>query len=124
MDIEENVKNIRELKGFSQEVMSKELNMSQKTYSNIEKSGNNISYECIIRIADVLEVTVTKILELNTEMILNSNNQNGGINQSNNAASYNYINEEQAKLYERIIDEKDKLLLEKDNLINILKGMS
>lgn len=120
MNIGENIKSIREIKGLSQEVMSTELSMSQKTYSNIEKSGNNISYERIIKIAEVLEVTVTKILELNTEMILNSNHQNGGINQLNNATSYNYVNEEQTKLYERIIEEKDKLLAEKDRVIELL----
>ena len=53
-------------------------------------------------------------------MILNSSHQSGGINQLNNATSHNYINEAQVKLYERITEEKDKLLAEKDRVIEIL----
>ncbi|MCO5259484.1 MAG: helix-turn-helix transcriptional regulator [Crocinitomicaceae bacterium] len=121
MNIGENIKSIRELKGYSQEVMASNLDISQKTYSNIEKAGNDISYERIQKIADILEVSVTKILQLNTEHILNSNNQSGGISQLNTAATYNYLNEAQAKLYERIIEEKDKLLEEKDRVIEILR---
>lgn len=120
MNIGENIKSIRELKGYSQEIMATHLNMSQKTYSNIEKAGKDISYARIQRIADVLEVSVTKILQLNTDHILNSNHQSGGISRLNTAATYNYLHEAQANLYERIIEEKDKLLEEKEKVIALL----
>lgn len=118
-NIGENIKKIRELKNLTQESMAMLLGVSQKTYSNIENAGNNITYEKILRIAEVLEVNITKVLELNTEVLLNNNNQQGGINQLNTAVSYNYLNEEQAKLYERLLEEKDniiKLLKEKNGM--------
>lgn len=121
MNIGENIKQIRELKGLSQANMATELGVTQKTYSNLENSGNNISYERIIKIAEILDISVSKILHLNTEMILNNNNQSGGLSQLNNAQTNNYINDEQAKLYERIIEQKDKLLEEKDKIIELLK---
>lgn len=118
-NIGENIKKIRELKNLTQESMAILLGVSQKTYSNIENAGNNITYEKILRIAEILEVNITKVLELNTEVLLNNNNQQGGINQLNTAVSYNYLNEEQAKLYERLLEEKDniiKLLKEKNGM--------
>jgi|SRR5690554_4396941 len=123
MNIGENIKQIRELKGLTQENMATELGVTQKTYSNLENSGNNITYERIIKIADILDVSISKILHLNTEMILNNNNQTGGLNQLNNAPTNNYINDEQTKLYERIIEQKDKLLEEKDKMIEILRNL-
>lgn len=113
-NIGENIKKIRELKNLTQDSMAVLLGVSQKTYSNIENAGNNITYEKILRIAEALEVNITKVLELNTEVLLNNNNQQGGISQLNTAVSYNYINEEQAKLYERLLEEKD-------TIINLLK---
>jgi|SRR5690554_618007 len=122
MNIGKNIKNIRELKGLSQESMSRELNLSQKTYSNIENSKNNISYERIIKIAEVLEVTANIILELNTEVILNDSHSSSTSNRKNNASEHNCINKSQVKLYERIIAEKDKLLTEKDIVIELLRA--
>jgi len=109
-NIGENIKKIRELKNFTQEAMASNLGVSQKTYSNIENAGNVIAFDKIERIAEILEVNVTKILELNTEVILNNNGQNGGLSQLNTAVSYNYLNEEQVKLYERLLEEKDRII--------------
>lgn len=120
LNIGENIKNIRELKGFTQSVVAQELEMSQKTYSNLEKSGNHITYERILKIAEVLEIEVTKVLNLNTEAILNNEGQQGGVSQLNTASTHNYLNSEQASLFERIITEKDRLLKEKERTIELL----
>lgn len=109
-NIGENIRKIRELKNLTQDYMSTTLGVSQKTYSNIENAGNDISYARILKIADILEVNVTKVLELNTEVFLSNNSQQGGISQLNNAASYNYIDKEQVKLYQNLLAEKDKII--------------
>ena len=113
MDIGENIKKVRELKNLTQESLASALNMSQKSYSNLEKSGNNISFERILTIANYFEVAVTKILELNTELIFNNSNQVGGISQLNTATTNNYLSDRD--LYE-------KLLAEKDKVIDLLEG--
>ena len=94
--------------------MATQLGVSQKTYSNIENAGSNIPYTKIERIAEILGVNVMKILELDTEFLL-SNGQPGGTNQLPLPTSYKYFYEEQAKLYERLLNEKD-------NVINILSN--
>jgi transcriptional regulator with XRE-family HTH domain len=106
MNIGNNIKKIRELKNLNQNAMADLLQVSQKTYSNIENAGNNITVELIQKIAKVLEVNFNKILELNAEAIFN-NHQTGGMSQMNTATSNNYFNDKQAELYEKLIFEKD-----------------
>jgi transcriptional regulator with XRE-family HTH domain len=111
MNVGENSKKIREVKNYTQKSMADRLEVSQKTYSNIENSGNNITIELIEKVAKILEVNFNKILELNAESILNNSNQSGGIiSQLNNAPSYNYSNEKQNELFEKLLVEKDKII--------------
>ncbi len=128
MNIGDNIKKLRELKNYTQKSMADMLEISQKTYSNIENSGNNITVELLEKVAKVLNVSFNKILELNADAILNNHHQNGGLNQLNNAPSYNYLNEKQYELYEKVISEKDlrlkqyeDLLQAKEQLIKALK---
>ncbi len=131
MNVGENIKKLRELKNYTQKSMADMLEISQKTYSNIENSGNNISIELISKISNVLGVSFNKILELNADAILNNHQQSGGLNQLNNAPSYNYLNEKQTELFEKLLSEKDLritqyeiLLKAKDELIQTLKKLN
>lgn len=47
MDIGSNIKKIRELKNFNQNYVATALGISQKSYSNIEKSKNKITIELV-----------------------------------------------------------------------------
>ncbi len=107
MNVGANIKKLRELKNFSQQAMAEGLGISQKTYSNIESAGNNITIETIEKIAKFLNISFNKILELNAEAILNNTHQSGGISQINTAPSYNYLNDKNIELYEKLLTEKD-----------------
>ncbi len=121
MDIGKNIKNLRELKNLNQTYMANELGIGQKTYSNIENSVNNVSVETIMQIAKILNVNFQKILELNTEAILNNNSQVGGISQLNTASSYNYTNEKAFELYEKLLIEKEKHIERQQKIIDELQ---
>lgn len=110
IDIGENIRRIRELKNLTQDGVSGLLGVSQKTYSNIEKSGDNITYEKIEKIAGILEVSVTQILELNVSHLLNNVSQQGGLSQLNLAVRNGYFHDEQTKMYERLLAEKDRVI--------------
>ncbi len=47
MNVGQNIKNLRELRNLNQQAMADMLEISQKTYSNIENAGNNITVEVI-----------------------------------------------------------------------------
>lgn len=107
MDVGSNIKKLRELKNFNQNAMAEMLGISQKTYSNIENSGNNVTVEVIEKIAAILQVSFNKILELNAESIFNNNSQSGGFVHHNNSPTYNYLNDKNIELYEKLLEEKD-----------------
>ncbi len=121
MNVGENIKNLRELKNYSQNAVAKMLDVSQKTYSNIENAGNNITIELIEKIAKILNVSFSKVIELNSEAILNNTNQTGGLSQLNTANTYNYLNDKNIELYEKLITEKDDTISSQKELITQLK---
>ena len=88
MDVGTNIKQIRELKNFSQEYMAQELGVSQASYARIENGSIIPKVDRLQRIADVLEVDLSTLLNTTNVFHINFNataHQSGYINsQSNN----------------------------------------
>jgi transcriptional regulator with XRE-family HTH domain len=122
MDIGSNIKKISELKNFNQNYVATALGISQKSYSNIEKSKNKITIELIQKIAEVLNVSFSKIVELNTEVILNNYNQRGGIGQINTSSNQNAMADNTMELFEKILLEKDKQIELLKKTIDLLES--
>lgn len=68
LKIGENIRKIRELKGYSQEYMAQKLGISQRTYSSIESQNDKIDGERLKAIAAILEVNVLDILAFNDKV--------------------------------------------------------
>ena len=103
MGIGNKIKALRELKNLSQDYMAKQLDISQKAYSNIENDITEITINRLENISKILGVSMTQILNLNEENIF-QNNQNESKNNytvNNNHANF------QKELYDKIIAEKD-----------------
>ena len=60
--LSENIKNLRKAKGFSQEELAIRLNVVRQTVSKWEKGLSTPDSEMLIRLADVLETTVSVLL--------------------------------------------------------------
>jgi transcriptional regulator with XRE-family HTH domain len=60
--IGQRIKNYRELKGFSQSYMSQKLHISSSAYSRIERNEVNIPLDKLIQIAEVLNISLEKVL--------------------------------------------------------------
>lgn len=56
------IKNYRELKGFSQEYVASKLHISCSAYSRIERNEVSLSLDKLIHIAEVLNVSLEKII--------------------------------------------------------------
>ena len=96
MNIGNNIKQIRELKNYTQDYVASELGVSQSTYARIEKGTIVPKIDKLQRIAEILEVDMSTLL--NTTNVFNivfnatANNQNGYINnQSNNVIDVEMI---------------------------------
>jgi len=86
-DIARNIKQLRELKDFTQEYMAKELDISQPAYVKIEQGSTVLKVDRLQQIADILEVDLSALL--NAANIFNivfhsQATQSGYINTQNN----------------------------------------
>jgi transcriptional regulator with XRE-family HTH domain len=64
MQINEKIKFIRELKGWSQEKMAEKLNMSVGGYANIEHGETNIKFSRLEQISKILGLKVSQLTDL------------------------------------------------------------
>lgn len=65
MQIGDNIRKIRELKGYSQENVAIFLEMSQRNYSRLEKNQIDIKLSHLVNISKYLEVDINNIIAFN-----------------------------------------------------------
>lgn len=68
------IKNIRELKNYTQEYVAKKLEMTQAGYSKIERDETDVPYSKLEEIARVLEVGVDDLVAFDKQKFFNSFN--------------------------------------------------
>lgn len=119
MDIGKNLQVIRELNIYTQAYMAERLGISQKSYSNLERAKNDITIDVLLKIADIHQISLAKVLELNAEAILNSNSQTGGISCINNnqAIFYNCEKEE----FQQLLKSQTELIQAQQQMIKDLQ---
>ena len=88
MNIGNNIKQIRELKNFTQEYVASEIDVSQATYARIESGTITPKIDRLQRIAEVLEVDLSTLLTTTNifNFSFNKSNHSGYINNQNNNA--------------------------------------
>lgn len=69
MKINEKIRFIRELKGWSQEEMAEKLNLSVGSYANIERGKTNIQYSRLEQISEVLDMTLGELINLDEKTL-------------------------------------------------------
>ena len=104
------IRNIRELKNFTQGYMADKLQMSQSGYSKIEKESN-ISDEKLQQIAEALEVKPEDIMAFDSQKYFN----NVGNVEGDNSNSYNEsivigMTTEETELIKKLYEDKISLL--------------
>ncbi len=65
MLIGEKIRKVRDLKGYSQEYIAKELGISQKTFSKIESNQSRLDFTTLDNIATILGVELMQLLLFN-----------------------------------------------------------
>ena len=80
MELSKNIYNLRKSKGFSQEYMAEQINVSRQTISNWELGETSPNPEQLLLLSKTLETSVDKLLGNEMSFMENSNND-----------KYNYI---------------------------------
>jgi transcriptional regulator with XRE-family HTH domain len=115
MDVIDNIRRIRKHKGFSHEAMAIDLGISQAAYTKIENGDTKLTVDRLQEIAEILEVTLGDLLELESQ----SFHQEIHNNESVTAISHQKVE----TLYQENREVYEKLIATKDEQIALLKEM-
>ncbi|MFK5970305.1 MAG: helix-turn-helix transcriptional regulator [Candidatus Marithrix sp.] len=82
MEVNEKIRFIREMKGWSQREMAEKLKMSTSGYSSIERGETNIQLSRLEQIAKLLEIKLSELTDFddrNFQIFLGDYNDGGNI---------------------------------------------
>lgn len=71
------IRQLRELKGYSQEYVANQLGMSQRAYSKLETNQTRLDWLKITKIAEVLETAPLNIITFDKNLVFNNCTQSG-----------------------------------------------
>ena len=123
MQIGDYIKFWRETRNYTEDYMASELGISQSAYSKLEKGKIKIDAERLFRISVILNINVEELSPHanNLTNLANGVHQNHVID-DNSAKPVNSHSSER-ELYEKLISEKDKRIVEKQETISLLKEL-
>lgn len=102
-----NIKEFRKQKGFSNEVMASELNISATAYRKIEFNQTKLTVEKLLKISQVLEIDVMQILDIKSKIELHQTNKDNStgylqqienFHQQNKETTANHIDSLQSEI--------------------------
>jgi transcriptional regulator with XRE-family HTH domain len=115
MSVQEKIRLVREAKGWTQEVVAEKLEMSVNGYGDIERGDTDIKLSKLQKIADLFNIKLSELIELNEKGILNL-----GYKQTNFQWNITSSSDESQQL--KLELEKSQLMNEhKDKEITMLK---
>ena len=77
-NIGDNIRLLREARGFSQKYMAEKLSITQQAYSSLEKKPEKTTLQRLKNIATILQVELITLLGEEDTFILKNFNQSGG----------------------------------------------
>lgn len=108
--ITKRIKNLRQKKGFTQEDMAEKLCISQSAYAKLETGKTYTWATHLEKLCEVLDVKPEDLVRQD-QVVINQNQKGGN---SNNAYIIN-------QLSEKLIEQYEKRLADKDQIIALLK---
>lgn len=115
--IGQKVRQIRELKGFTQEYLADQLGISQRAYSKLERDETKLDWDKITRIAQVFEIDPLDLVSFDDNLIFHNCSQSGKANHI-----YNQIPEKLIEQYEgRIMQLQEEVSFLREELRNARK---
>ncbi len=75
--ISQSLRQLREAKSLNQDHMAELLNVSQRTYNTLENNPAKINLEVLYKMAEVLHISPSQLLDLDIKQLFQNNNING-----------------------------------------------
>lgn len=107
------IKQLRELRNYTQQYMADRLNMSLAGYGKIERDSTDIGLKRLNQIAEILETTIPQILSFDSNQVFNQYNNKSatanGVVQNQQIIADNGLHEFFMELKNEINELKKKL---------------
>ena len=110
-DIGLKIRQIRELKGYSQEFMAHKLAISQRAYSKVERNETKIDWDKITQISKILEIEPIDLVSFDDNLIFNNCTQSGKMNTFNIHTN------------EKLIEQYEKRILQLEEEVQFLRKL-
>jgi transcriptional regulator with XRE-family HTH domain len=110
--IKNKIKNIRELRNYTQQYMADQLGITQAGYSKIEKGKTLVSYSKLLEISVIFEASIEEIINFDSKECIKSLN---AIKDTNTDLNDNYkvlkeLYEDKIKLLEKLLNKTENEL--------------
>ncbi len=119
MVIGNKLRKLRMGKGYSQEYLAEVLEVSQKTYSNMENNKSSISIETLKKIAEEYKIDLIELLSDDKVIVQNNSSRESSTFQS--GIIINHMSEELLNQMKERIEELKETILEKNKHIELLE---
>lgn len=114
-----NIRKIREQKGFSQEYVAQELDISQASYARLESEETKITVDRLFRLAEIFQIEVTEFFNEGRLNIQTQNNYEGAYG-NGYVQNLTIANNE---MIDKLMESYQVRLQEKDQQIEFLKSL-
>lgn len=121
MEIEKVINKIvqgRLRKGYSYENMAEELRLSIPAYRKLEIGETKLSVERLFQISVILEMTLSELLDIDDEHMVQNNYHNDTVYQQ----KIEHFYQENKEITEQLIRAKDELILQLQKEVEFLKS--
>jgi transcriptional regulator with XRE-family HTH domain len=108
------LKQLRELKNFTQEYMANQLGLSTRAYSKIETGETQLTINRLNEISKILEIDPIEILGFDHQNIFNNCNQEG---------NYNTIGSSTYKMPDKLIEQYEKRIQQLESEVLFLRTL-
>lgn len=115
MKIGNNIRKIREFKGYTQDHISSEIGMNQSSYSKIESGETDITFSKLEQIAVVLGLQVEEIISFDQKIVFNMMHNKNAKGLTINQAPLN-----EKRIYDEIATLKSEIINIKKTINKLL----
>ncbi len=119
MVIGNKLRKLRMGKGYSQEYLAEVLEVSQKTYSNMENNKSSISIETLKKIAEEYKIDLIELLSDDKVIVQNNSSRESSTFQG--GIIINHMSEELLNQMKERIEDLKETILEKNKHIELLE---
>lgn len=109
LNIGDNIKNFRELKGITRDQMADFLNLSVSAYGNIERNKTDLTISRIQQISEILEIDMSQILNFDVSQVFNIEHNDVIQGSHSKIEHHNYADEYREK-YVRMLEAENERL--------------